>query len=151
MKKLISFIILLSVMCCSTVAQSQSNDEIDTGFFVILDVLFYRPVGLAVTLIGTGVFIGMSPLTALASIPAPHDAFAKTSNILILAPAAYTFIRPVGDRSFPYQPQYKYKPVAAQNNIEPYNNAMIPKQRSVAPAVPDAQSPQRYPDTGGGL
>jgi hypothetical protein len=152
MKKLISFIILLSVMCCSTAARSQSKDEIDTGFFVILDVLFYRPVGLAVTLIGTGVFIGMSPLTALASIPAPHDAFAKTSNILILAPAAYTFIRPVGDRTFPYHvPQNKHKPVAAQKNIEPYKPAVIPKQRSVAPAVPDMQSPQRYRDTGGGL
>jgi len=139
-------------MCCSTAARSQSKDEIDTGFFVILDVLFYRPVGLAVTLIGAGVFIGMSPLTALASIPAPHDAFAKTSNILILAPAAYTFIRPVGDRNFPYHvPQNKHKPVAAQKNIEPDKTAVIPKQRSVAPAVPDTQSPQLYRDTGGGL
>ena len=94
MKKLISFFILLSVMCCSAVAHSQSVEEIDPGF-VILDVLFYRPLGLAATIIGTGVFIGLSPLTAFASIPEPHDAFAKTGKILILAPAAYTFIRPV--------------------------------------------------------
>jgi hypothetical protein len=151
MKKLISFIILLSVMCCSAVAQSQSVEEVDPGF-VILDVLLYRPLGLAATVIGTGAFIGLSPLTALASIPAPHDAFVKTSNILILAPAAYTFIRPVGNRDFPYHvPQYAHKPVARQNNIKPYTKAVIPKQRSVAPAVPDAQSPQRYRGTSEGL
>ena len=138
-------------MSCSAVAQSQSVKNADPGF-VILDVLLYRPVGLVLTVIGTGVFIGMSPLTALASIPAPHDAFVKTSNILILAPAAYTFIRPVGDRDFPYHaPPYRHKPVATQNNVEPYNNAVIPKQGSVPPAIPNAQPPQSYPDTGKGL
>jgi hypothetical protein len=101
MKKLIRFIILLSVMCSSTVAQSHSIEEVQPGF-VILDVIFYRPMGLVATVIGAGVFIGISPLTALASIPAPHDAFVRTSNILILAPAAYTFIRPLGDRNLPY-------------------------------------------------
>jgi hypothetical protein len=103
-------------------------------------------VGLAATVIGTGLFIGMSPLTAFASIPEPHDAFAKTSSILILSPAIYTFIRPVGDRSFPYHvPPYKHKPVAAQKN------AVMPKQRPATPAVPDVQPPQSYPDAGKGL
>jgi hypothetical protein len=146
MKKLISYFILLSVMCCSAVAYSQSVEEVDPGF-VILDVLLYRPVGFAVTIIGTGAFIGLSPLTALASIPEPHDAFAKTGKILILAPGAYTFIRPVGDRDFPYHaPPYKYAPVATQNDVDPYKNATIPKQYPVTPAVPDVQ--QHYPDTG---
>jgi hypothetical protein len=145
MKKLISFVILLSVMCCSAVAHSQSAGETDPGF-VLLDVLLYRPLGLVATVIGTGAFIGLSPLTALASIPEPHDAFAKTGKILILAPGAYTFVRPVGDRSFPYYaPQYKHKPVST------HKNAVIPKQRPVTPAAPNAQSPQRYPDTGKGL
>jgi hypothetical protein len=145
MKKLTSFVILLSVMCCSAVAHSQSAGETDPGF-VLLDVLLYRPVGLAVTVIGTAAFIGLSPLTALASIPEPHDAFAKTGKILILAPATYTFVRPVGDRDFPYHaPPYKHKPVAI------HKNAVIPKQRPVNPAVPDVQPPQSYPDTGKGL
>ena len=145
MKKLISVVILLSAMCCSAVAHSQGVEQTDPGF-VLLDVLLYRPVGLAVTVIGTGVFIGVSPLTALASIPEPHDAFAKVGKILILAPAAYTFIRPVGDRDFPYHvPPYKHKPVAT------HKNAVIPKQRPVTPTIPDAQSPQLYPDTGKGL
>jgi hypothetical protein len=145
MKKLISLFILLSVMCCSAVAHSQSVEKTDPGF-VLLDVLLYRPVGLVVTVIGTAMFVGMSPLTALASIPEPHDAFAKTGNILILAPAAYTFVRPIGDRDFPYYASpYKHKPVAT------HKNAVIPKQSPVAPAAPDVQSPQRYPDAGKGL
>lgn len=139
-------------MCCSGVAHSQSVEEVDPGF-VILDVLLYRPVGLVVTVIGTGVFIGLSPLTALASIPEPHDAFAKTSKILILAPGAYTFIRPIGDRDFPYHaPRYKYAPVAAHNNVETYNMTVTPGQRPIPPVLPDMQSsPQRYPYTGKGL
>jgi hypothetical protein len=147
MKKLISLFILLSVMSCSAVASSQSVERADPGF-VLLDVLLYRPMGLVVTIVGTGVFLGVSPLIALASIPEPHDAFAKTSNILILLPAAYTFVRPIGDREFPYYASpYKHKPVATQNN------AVIPKQSPVTPAVPQVQSPspQRYPDTGKGL
>ena len=138
-------------MSCSTVPPSQSVEEVDPGF-VILDVLLYRPVGFAVTVIGTGAFIGLSPLTALASIPEPHDAFAKTAKILILAPGAYTFIRPIGDRAVPYHvPPYKYKPVATPNNVETYNMTVTPEQRPVTPTVPYAQPPLRYPDTGKGL
>ncbi|MBL1262099.1 hypothetical protein [Candidatus Methylomicrobium oryzae] len=71
--------------------------------FTLLDVLIYRPIGLAVTLAGMGLFVGMSPLTALASIPRPHDAFPQAFDILVNTPAAYTFARPLGDRSIPYQ------------------------------------------------
>ena len=148
---MIGFFILVSITSCSTVPQSQRVEEVQPGF-VILDVLLYRPVGLIATVIGTGAFIGMSPLTALASIPAPHDAFVKTGKILILAPGAYTFIRPVGDRDLPFPvPPYKHRSVARQNNVEPYKNDVIPNQRSVTPTVPDVQPPQRYPDTIKGL
>ena len=151
MKKLIRFVILLSIMFCSAVVHSQSAEETDPGF-VLLDVLLYRPVGFAVTIIGTGAFVGLSPLTALASIPAPHDAFLKTSKILILAPAAYTFIRPIGDRDFPYHvPPNKYKPLATSNNAETRNVTAAPLQRPVIPVIPDSQSKQGYPDTGKGL
>ena len=132
-------------MSCSAVAQSQSVEKTDPGF-VLLDVLIYRPVGLVATLVGTAVFVGVSPLTALASIPEPHDAFAKISNILILFPGAYTFVRPLGDRDFPYYASpYKHKQVA------PQNNAAIPKQNPDIRAIPEAQSPQHNPDTAKGL
>ncbi len=145
MKKLISTFFLLSVMSCSAVAQSQGIEKTDPGF-VLLDVLLYRPVGLVATLVGTAVFVGVSPLTALASIPKPHDAFAKISNILIVFPGAYTFVRPIGDRDFPYYASpYKHKQVA------PQNNTVMPKQNPNIPAIPKAQSPQHTPDTGKGL
>lgn len=153
MKKLISFFILLSILSCSTIPQSKKVEETDPGF-VILDVLLYRPAGLVATVIGAGAFIGLSPLTAFASIPEPHDAFVKTGKILILSPAAYTFIRPIGDRDFPYQyhaSPYKHKPVATPTIAEPSKNAVAPKQHTVTPSVPDAQPPQRYPDTSKGL
>ena len=152
MKKLISFFVLVSIISCSTIPPSKSVEEVDPGF-VMLDVLLYRPVGFAVTIIGTGAFIGLSPLTALASIPEPHDAFAKTARILILGPGAYTFVRPLGNRDFPYYPpQYKHKRVSAQDNFEPNNkNTVIPKQSPVTPSIPEMQPQKRYPDTSGGL
>jgi hypothetical protein len=142
MKKLISFLVLVSIISCSTIPPSKSVEEVEPGF-VILDVLLYRPVGLAVTVIGTGAFIGLSPLTAFASIPEPHDAFAKTAKILILSPAAYTFIRPLGDRDFPYHvPAYKNKSIATQNNFQTHNMTVTPGQRPLTTVVPDVQPPQ---------
>lgn len=90
---------LLSTLQFPSISYAQSVEVTDPGF-VLLDVLLYRPAGLVATAVGTGIFLGLSPLTALASIPAPHDAFQKTLNILVVAPAAYTFIRPVGERKF---------------------------------------------------
>ncbi|TAK61049.1 hypothetical protein [Methylobacter sp.] len=140
MKKLTGFFILVSIISCSTVAHSQDVEEVRPGF-VLLDVLLYRPVGLAATIIGTGLYIGISPLTALASIPEPHDAFVKTGKILILLPANYTFVRPLGDRSFPYRPpQDKHRPVERQSDAETYNEtynmAVKPGQRPVPPKAP---------------
>ncbi len=143
MKKFAGIFILVSIISCSTVPNSQRVEEVRPGF-VMLDVLFYRPVGLIATVIGTGLFIGTSPLTALASIPAPHDAFAKTGRILVLSPATYTFVRPIGDRSFPYDVlQYKHRPAARQHDVEIYNMTVQPGQRPVPPRVPDVQSPLR--------
>lgn len=70
--------------------------------FTLMDIFIYRPGGLAVTLVGAGLFVGLSPITALASIPEPHDAFYQAYKLLIASPGGYTFVRPIGDRSFPY-------------------------------------------------
>ena len=73
--------------------------------FTLVDILIYRPIGLAVTIAGAGILVGTSPLIALASIPQPHDAFPQAFDILVNTPAIYTFYRPLGDRSLPY---YQY-------------------------------------------
>ena len=70
--------------------------------FVLFDVIVYRPLGFAATIVGAALFIGISPLTALASIPAPHDAFEQTADILVFTPGEYTFTRPLGDRTLAY-------------------------------------------------
>jgi len=145
MKKLTGLFILVSIVSCSTVPHSQKVEEEQPGF-VMLDVLLYRPVGLIATVIGTGVYIGISPLTALASIPEPHDAFVKTGKILILSPANYTFVRPLGDRRFPYKlSQGKYRPVESQNDAETYNMTVEPVPRPAPPKVPAVRSPPRRP------
>ena len=71
--------------------------------FTLVDIFIYRPGGLIATIIGSGLYVGLSPLTALASIPKPHDAFYQTYKLLIASPAGYTFIRPIGNRSLPYR------------------------------------------------
>jgi len=148
MKKLAGFFILLSIISCSTVPTSQRVEQVDP-LFVMWDVLFYRPVGLVATVIGTGLFIGTSPFTAFASIPEPHDAFAKTGTILVLSPGNYTFVRPIGDRSFPYDMfPYNYRPVTRQYGVETYNMTVQPQQRPVPPRAPDARPPLRIPDEG---
>ncbi len=101
MKKLICVFSILSISCFPTIIHAQNNNKLDSGF-VLLDVILYRPVGFVVTAIGAVALVAVSPLIGLASIPEPHDAFAQTSDILFVAPATYTFIRPIGDRDFPF-------------------------------------------------
>ena len=145
MKKLISFIILSSLICCSLAAHSESVEKTDPGF-VLLDVIFYRPVGLVVTIVGGAVLVAVSPLIGLASIPEPHDAFTKTSNILVVAPAVYTFVRPIGDRDFPYSSSPNlYKPVTAQKSV------VIPAQVPIVKEAPKVQLEKPLPTAVKGL
>jgi hypothetical protein len=109
MKKIISALILMTVVSTSAAADMENRKRTDP-LFVLLDIVIYRPLGVAVTAGGAAVFAGLSPLTALASIPDPHDAFEKTYKVLIRMPARYTFVRPVGDKSLSgYGPFYNEK------------------------------------------
>lgn len=63
---------------------------------VLTDVVFVRPIGIAGMLAGGALFVGLSPLTALANIPEPHNAFDRVGELLIGVPYAYTFVRPLG-------------------------------------------------------
>lgn len=73
----------------------QMQSQQPQGVYLV-DVIIYRPLGLIATLVGSAVFVGISPLTALAAISRPHDAFEKTAQLLIVNPANYTFDRPLG-------------------------------------------------------
>ncbi len=63
---------------------------------LLTDVIIVRPVGLVGTLAGGALFIGLSPFTAIANIPEPHNAFDRVGQVLVGAPYAYTFVRPLG-------------------------------------------------------
>ncbi len=83
-------------------AKAAEVEERQDSAFVLFDVIVYRPLGLVATIVGAALYVGISPFTALASIPPPHDAFAKVGDILVVAPAAYTFQRPLGKRALAY-------------------------------------------------
>ncbi len=147
MKKLFSFTFLVSILAGSPMANAQSQQAVDP-LFVLLDVVLYRPVGLVVTGLGTAAFAGISPLVALASIPKPHDAFKKTAGILVLAPATYTFVRPLGDKGFPYDE-------SADRHLRdlPDINSTIKLDPSpvVAPVAPNVNPPAAKPAIVNGL
>jgi hypothetical protein len=145
MKKLLSIVLLFSVMS-SSFARQQSVEAVDPGF-VLLDVLLYRPLGFVATLVGGAVFVGMSPLTAFATIPAPHDAFDKTFKILVLGPAAYTFVRPLGDRRFVGYTPTRYRPLPKTRSTQPtYQRPASPTQPVLPPLQQDPLwSPSREP------
>ena len=88
-KKLLCFLLL---SCSLSVSAGES---LDAGTN-ILDIVFYRPLGFVATVVGTGFFVGITPLTAFASISPPHDAVYRAADILVVAPAKFTFDRPLG-------------------------------------------------------
>lgn len=91
---------LLALSATQAVADNALDCKTRTDAMNIMtDVIVIRPVGLAATLAGGVLFVGISPLTALASIPYPHDSFNKVSALLIGVPYGYTFVRPLGEFS----------------------------------------------------
>jgi len=101
MKKylLLSLLFFSHSLFAEPAAEQQTKAKYDP-FFVPIDILLFRPIGLATTLASTALFIAVSPITALSAIAPPHDAFARTADVFIVLPATYTFIRPVGDKRF---------------------------------------------------
>lgn len=90
-------VLLLFLQNNSAAAAYVSADcDPDNPVNIMSDIMILRPIGLAATLAGTGLLIGLTPLIAIASIPEPHDAFPRVTNILVAAPGYFTFLRPVG-------------------------------------------------------
>ncbi len=99
MKQLFLVLTLISTLSTSASVYAEQQDENYSPFFVFPDLLIYRPIGVAATIAGAGLFVATSPFALLANIAPPHDAFTKTSDILINGPANFTFKRPVGNLS----------------------------------------------------
>jgi hypothetical protein len=130
MKKIRSLVLLLSVAVATpSFAQAPQAVESD-GYDVMMDIIL-RPVGIVGTIVGAGLFVGLSPITALAAIPSPHDSFEKLGNTIVCKPFRYTFERPVGDYEYegdctrrppapiPVVRHYEPEPVVAPPPAEP--------------------------------
>jgi hypothetical protein len=86
--------LLVASAAPASAAKLNSNKSVDERSVpVILDALFLRPIGLAMT-IGGAVLYGVAfPFVALTR---PSD-LGKPLEPLVLAPARYTFIDPLGE------------------------------------------------------
>lgn len=69
------------------------------GLNTVLDMPL-RLGGLVATVVGTGLFIGTSPITGLMTALYPHNAIEKAADFLVARPGSYTFIRPTGDFNY---------------------------------------------------
>jgi len=65
----------------------------------ILSELIIRPVAVLGSATGLALFVIASPISGLASIPEPHDAFKTTWNDFVVTPYHFAFRRPFGDYS----------------------------------------------------
>lgn len=97
--KLLKLIILSSALFISTPGFAKESTKVDS-YDALIETAFIRPVSFVGLAVGSALFVGISPLTALASIPAPHNAFELLADILVVKPAKFTFVRPIGDYEY---------------------------------------------------
>ena len=96
MKKLVLILLLSVDLMFSSAVMAEDTIDYNPGL-AIVDLILYRPLGVAATVVGSALFVGFRPFTAIAQISPPHDAFKKTAAILARAPFEYTFSRPLGE------------------------------------------------------
>lgn len=94
-KSLISFTAAVALATCSTFAVADEYrgtiDDTPSGGAMAFDLLVVRPVGLVATILGAGLFVLQIPLSLIQG-EAPSD----PAKQLVVAPAKYTFDRPLG-------------------------------------------------------
>jgi hypothetical protein len=80
------------VFCAAAPAEDPFEPDIaPTAEQMTLDLVIVRPLSLVGTVLGTAVFIVALPINALTLN------FSDPARRLILEPAKYTFVRPLGD------------------------------------------------------
>ncbi|MGZ8218681.1 hypothetical protein [Methylomagnum sp.] len=103
---------LLFMLCAMLAGGQASAEDMSLGrryqspLAVLADLILLRPFGIAMTAAGIGLMAGTAPFIAIASIAPPHDAFERAGNALVVGPAAFTFMRPLGE--YTYQPTGAY-------------------------------------------
>jgi len=97
---LIRLTVLVLAVCFASTGFAEPK-AIKTDGYDVLTETFLRPLSFMGMVGGTGAFVILSPLTALASIPSlKSDAFEELADTLIVKPYKYTFVRPLGDYDY---------------------------------------------------
>jgi len=91
-KKLIAFLVIFALI--SSAAQVMANEVDDAD--IIVDALFVRPVSFASIVVGSVIFVVALPFSI------PSRSVGIVGQQIVVAPAKYTFVRPMGD--FNYKP-----------------------------------------------
>jgi hypothetical protein len=82
---------LLTVLCVGLISLCGSNTSRASGVGAIGDVVVVRPASFVATLVGSVFFVVALPFTV------PSQSVRKSADILVVAPAKYTFTRPIDD------------------------------------------------------
>lgn len=93
MKCKLKLAFILFIMLSSPLAKPDQKVSLST---VYGDVLIYRPIGFAMTMTGTAIFVAISPMLAIGNFAPPHDAFDDSFRMLVETPFNFTFNRPIG-------------------------------------------------------
>jgi hypothetical protein len=110
--KISGFLLVTLALTFSASSYAESNVANDKahiatvetpGINTVLDIPL-RLGGFAITIVGTGLFIGTSPITLLMTAIRPHNAIQKAAEFLVVRPGIYTFVRPTGDFNYDYRP-----------------------------------------------
>ena len=93
---LASVLLLTAVVSFADTAPCEpcnSDDDLtaEKGFLATADLLVVRPLGVAGSVAGFGIFAVISPFAAMA------DAIDQTYDVLVAKPGEYTFHRDLGD------------------------------------------------------
>lgn len=96
--KCLKLFVFATTLLVSSTCFATGNGKAD-GYDVVIDMVL-RPLSFSGMMTGAVLYVGLSPLTAIATIPAPHDAFVLLADTIVVKPAKYTFVRPVGDYTY---------------------------------------------------
>jgi hypothetical protein len=135
--KLLKFF-AFAIFAAVTAPGFADNRVVESDGYDLMGEMIIRPFGIATTIIGAGVYVGISPLTALFMIPKPHDSFVMLADTIVCQPFKWTFMRPIGDFEYKEGCARKVQSVAAV-----YQTAS-PVVESPKPVItePQAQYPQ---------
>ena len=88
--KLFTTTLCVLALLLSTITPGYASGDTDATA-VAVDVVVARPVSLALTIVGSALFVVALPVAALSG------SIDKAANTLVVAPGKDTFVRPLGD------------------------------------------------------